>query len=150
MARTFSPYASTYSFADYLVLVDGFPATGHADGDGFSFARNKDNTVLKKGVDGTGVFEESQDKSGVIKLRLMAHSPMIDYLEAFRQANEAGGYIQHVVKIAGPAVALLATGCKIKRLPDMAFGESVPVVEYEFLCNELNAKLSGLIPTAVT
>ena len=82
---------ASYSFKDVVVLVDGIPITGFADGDdAITVERNEDGYTLLIGADGDAVAMKNANRSGIATLRLLQSSSSNAVLSAILKVQDAG------------------------------------------------------------
>lgn len=81
----------TYAFEKVVVLVDGVPITGVADGDdGITVERNREVYSTLIGADGDACAMKSADRSGVATIKLLQTSPSNLFLTAKLKLQDAG------------------------------------------------------------
>lgn len=135
-----------YSFLTQVVLVNGVPLTGWADGDDvIKIVRRNDGAMDKVGADGKMAVAISADKSGEITFKLMATSPSNKYLNGLC-ALQQGGPATFV-----PVTVLfqdtyrrdegLAAAGYIKKLAEVERGTNVPTQEWTIVCERLDLLL---------
>lgn len=135
--------ASSYSAANVSLTYLGKAIVGFADGDDAIVAERSVVTMSKiVGMQGDAVFSQSADRSGTIKLKLLQNSSANEFLTAKAAANEAGALVSGpmICTEVGSDSGFTANKCIIEGAPKISRGAGHNVVEWSFLCADLNLK----------
>lgn len=130
---------TTYDPSKVSVIVGSQPVTGYADGDFVSVERSEESFSLLVGADGETTRAKNANKSGKIKITLMASSASNDYLSALQAADELGGNSPFPILIkdnSGKSLYTAATAW-ISKPASGTFGKEAGKREWEIATDEL-------------
>jgi hypothetical protein len=116
----------SFSFKDVVVLFNGIPLTGFADGpDAIVIERNVDAYRLLIGADGDAVALKSANRSGVATLRFLQTSSSNAVLTAALKVQDAGllSPASFAVKDSNSQDLVLAEGAFPAGPPSLAYGD---------------------------
>jgi len=132
----------TYAVEDVLVIVNGIPISGMAEG--VKVKRSTDAFTKKIGVDGTGARAKSPDKSGEIEITLLGTSKSNDYLNGIAALDEITGLgvASAMIKDLRGSTNLLAE-CWVKKLPDLDLGLEVPAKRWLLDATSITGAIGG-------
>lgn len=125
-----------YAFEDVLVLIDGVPITGWADGDDvISVARDVDTYSKLVGAAGDVALLKNADRSGVATLRLLQTSNANKILTAKVKLQDSGviSPFPFSVKDLNGDDLVLAEQAVVKVVPEMRFGTGHNEREWQLL-----------------
>ena len=114
--------------------VDGVPVIGLWEGDNaISIAPGEDEGAHLIGADGSSVWSQFADRSGVITLRLQPASPTNKQLAAKKLRQEAGVPISFPVSFfnAGGGEVGVATDCFVMTAATVELGKNATVREWK-------------------
>ena len=137
---------STYSAAAVNVIYAGHLMTGFGEGDSvIEVARTKDSIQMTTGIKGDGVLSQSTDKSGKIKIKLLAGSATNKFLSDKANASDAGSLFSGDITISetGTDAGVIAEKCVIVKVPDFTRGAVAQELEWEFYSQNINIKHSS-------
>lgn len=123
-----------YSAANNILLVNGIEITGFDEGDDvIKGERTKDSASDKVGVDGEMSVSYTQDKSGMVTIRLMSTSDSNGFLMAIVNAAENGAFVPVNVMFKNTNNGEVLGGSQgyIKRPPNISRGENVTAQEWQ-------------------
>ena len=127
---------STYSALNGNLNWLGVNFTGYADGDdAIVVERNTPNMTQTVGMQGDGVYTQSSDKSGTIKVKLLPNSSMNSFLTNKQQASETGVVASAplIYTEVGSASKFTAHKAVIEGAPTLTRGAGHNIVEWTFL-----------------
>lgn len=132
---------ATYNPKDIQVSVDGVPVTGYSDGtDVIQVVYDNDFVGDQVGVTGEGAFVEHNDRRATITLKLLATSLMNDVMSALVAGNVE--FAISGVDTRGTTV-FAGAACRVRKLPDVAFGNEIGEREWNIRCLELIENVGG-------
>ena len=118
-----------YDPASVVVLFNGIPLSGYADGTFISASQNTPAFTLFVGTSGEAARALTNNQSGTIQVTLQQTSTSNDVLSAFHAADlvaPAGVSIAAVlVKDLNGSTLMLATTSWITKFPDVSFSRGV-------------------------
>jgi hypothetical protein len=149
-----TPLAQPISFTNTVLVVNGVPITGFADGDdAISFKRLTDSASHKIGADGLMMVSLSADRSGEVDIKLFKTSLSNAYLNGLLAAQESPGGVAFV-PIYVTALDVLrqdmgvGSAGYLKKVPDLQFGEHGTVQQWSIIVQNLtNTFGTGIIAT---
>lgn len=126
----------SYSPNEIVVLVNGSPLSGFADGDMVTFDFDTPAATVKQGTDGqTAVSVIKGQRQGKLKIRLMQTSMANNYLAQllFAQQNVTGTFAAvSVMNMLGAELIQMPRGV-IGKEPARAYGAEVGTSEWELV-----------------
>ncbi len=137
MVRTYDPSMA-------VLVVNGIPIGGYADGTGIKVSRSNDAYSKVTGMDGVTSRAKSVDRSGEIVITLAQTSPSNDVLSALAALDEAqntGVVAVIITDLSGRSVYSSAKAW-IRKPADAEFGKEISNREWTLDCAEL-AVFSG-------
>ena len=112
------------------LIVNGITITGFADGSMISVERNEDSIVPHVGTKGEVSVAESADESGEITINLASTSPQVQYfVQLSKQKGDDADFSVSIVNMNTNGVSLSSNDCRVKKLPQIEFGDEVDEVE---------------------
>lgn len=126
--------SQTYDPKRVVVTFGVTPLDGFADGDAIMVEFNAPGTTTKVGIAGEYAFNESADRSGLVRLRLMQTSGTNALLAALYAAGNLPLPIS--VTSLSSAELFVAAKAKIQRIPNKAFGAEVGAREWVLVFGE--------------
>lgn len=114
---------ATYDPAQVAVIVGGFSMQGYVKGSFVTVDRNENAFNLYVGADGEGARAKSNNKSGLITIRLMQTSDSNDILSGFAKADE-------VANAGTTPVLIKDNNGKTLCACETAWVQKVPAVDY--------------------
>jgi hypothetical protein len=138
----------TYSFLNTVVLVNGVPLTGWAEGDDvIKIERLNDGAMHKVGADGHMAVAISADRSGQFTFKLMQTSNSNKYLNSLLLLQEAGPDTFVPVNVLFQDTYRQDTGGGtvgyIKKMPDVERGVNVSEQEWMVVVERLDMLLGA-------
>lgn len=141
-----------YSFKNCVLLVNGIPIEGFAEGDDVIVGKRlNDPFSHKMGADGKMTVAQSADKSGEIVIKLMQGSKGSSTLGLLFNLLEAGRIDAVAVMYVNTKSGESCTGVHgyIKRPADMSRGAGVNSEEWAIDVENYNAFFSELAPLGI-
>ena len=129
------------------LIVNGITITGFADGSMISVERNEDSIVPHVGTKGEVSVAESADESGEITINLASTSPQVQYfVQLSKQKGDDADFSVSIVNMNTNGVSLSSNDCRVKKLPQIEFGDEVDEVEIVLFAGHKTVKsFSSLI-----
>ena len=110
-----------YSQNRHVIIVDGVPLVGFADGDFMQVKIDGNAAQRTKGGDGPAM-NISVHGGGQVTLSLLPTSPAIGALYALRDAQAASPRLFSIVLLTGVEEVITAGGCAFGDMPQFASG----------------------------
>ena len=146
MAATSSRGGSTtFDLNQTTLIVNNVALNGFGDSDVMAIARNSDDYSQTVGADGEVVQSALNDRSGTITISLLYGSrhnaTLMDLVKADRANN--GGFTNLDWTDKRGLSTVSARG-RVMRVPDYTIGREAGVLEWAFLCPDIDADWQGL------
>jgi hypothetical protein len=129
-----------YAQQRHIVIVNGIPYTGFADGDFLEVEQKGNAAEVTEGADGPSMnFSVAQ--GGSITLKLMPTSPLLGALYGLRDAQQSSPSLFSIIVMTGVEEVIRAKGCAFGTLPSLQTGGPKQAAR-TFLFNCLEIQLS--------
>jgi hypothetical protein len=117
----------TYSASQVIIIVNGVPMTGYADGDFCKVEYTADPFKMYIGADGSTARSRNADHSGSIEITLMQTSPSNDILSAQAEADWllGIGVGSAMVKDLKGSAIWSAMECWVRKPSPTAYGKEI-------------------------
>lgn len=125
---------NTYSAEKVLVLVAGLPVQGLDADNAIEIAFDSEGITAKTGIKGETAYSKPAVRSGKITVRLMATAAENTLL---RQYVKTELPVPIAVTDTGNGETYLCADARIAREPNAAFGATVGMREWVFVCAKL-------------
>lgn len=145
----------TYDPKGVLVIVNGIPLYGFADGTFIRVERDDDMFTKVVGADGMTSRAKSNNKGGKITITLKQTSPSNDVLSGIALADEMtnAGVVPIMIKEMSkpvPSQSLAVSGFGwVQKQPVMEYGKEITNREWIFDCADLEIVTLGVPPAGV-
>jgi hypothetical protein len=110
-----------YSQARHVLIIDGVPMEGFAEGDHMQIKLDGNAAARTMGGDGPAM-NISVAQGGKLTLSLQPVSPVLGTLYALREEQQANPRLFSVVLMTGVEEVITASGCAFGDLPQFATG----------------------------
>ena len=131
-----------YSQNRHVVVINGVPLSGFADGDYMEFEKEGNEAARTHGGDGPSM-SVSTDQGGKITVGLMPTSPSLGMLYSLREAQQANPAYFNVQLITGVEEVVMASGCMFGKLPAaQTGGPTQRARQFAIECLDLKMDLS--------
>lgn len=127
----------TYNAKQVVLTFGVLVLDGLGTGDAINVEFNNPGATAKVGVAGEAAFSESNDNSGMVKVKTMATAGVNRALTALYNAGNLP--LPLSVTDISTGETLVAAKAKIRKLPNRPYGAEVPEREWEFVCLEMVA-----------
>lgn len=137
---------ATYAFKDVVVLVNGVPITGFADGnDAITVERDRDAFSKLVGADGDVMAIRSADRSGMATLKLLQSSISNAYLTTLIKVQDAGllAPVSFSVKDANGLDLILAEAAFVAGPPRAIYGAEHNAREWKIVLASVDIFMAG-------
>ena len=135
----------TYDSNQTTLIINNVAITGYGDTDTFAISRNSDDYSGVAGADGEYTYSALNDRSGTITVSLSygsrANRTMMELVNSDRSNNGGVTDITFTDKRGGSVAT--ARG-RVQRVPDATIGREVGVMDWVFLCADIDATWIGL------
>lgn len=142
MLNHFDPKLVVVNFAGQRLLM-------LAEGQHITAERDEDAYAKTVGTGGDVIRSRNNNRSGSVKLSIMASSPSNDFLSAMARADElggAGGGGLDIADLNGTTV-VTAPQAWVKKIPGLVVAKDAADMtrEWEFDCAELDIFIGGFV-----
>lgn len=123
----------TFDFSECIVTIDGVVLTGHGEGDVITIERGSPLYTKKVGASGSVARSRSSDRSGTIKLKVMATAAINDVLSAIIATDErerTGLTLSFLLQDLGGTTTAAAPEAYLTAWPALNRGAEVGEVEW--------------------
>jgi hypothetical protein len=138
---------ATYAFKDVVVLVNGVPITGFADGDdAISVQRDVPAFTKRVGADGDVLALKSADRSGMATFKLLQSSLSNTTLTALLKIQDAGvlAPIAFSVKDLNGLDLVIAEAAFVEGPPTMVWGAGHNAREWKLVLASVDIFAAGV------
>lgn len=138
---------ATYAFKDVVVLVNGVPITGFADGnDAVSVERDREAFTKLVGADGDVMALRSADRSGTAMLKLLQSSISNTYLTTFLKIQDAGvlSPVPFSVKDLNGLDLVIAEAAFVAGPPKAIYGAEHNAREWKLVLSAVDIFMAGV------
>lgn len=133
------------------VVIGGHRITGRAKGTAVQVTLGAQRNTAAVGIDGTGYFIMSEDRSGSVTVLLTPESESNDVLSEMLLVDEVtpGGVKQSlVVEDANGRTVIASPSAKIAKLPDAAWSDAADTRAWTFVFTQAFGRVGGMPTTA--
>lgn len=125
---------TTYDAGQLAIVFAGVPASGFADGEFITCARNEPAFELEIGADGEGVRSKTNNRSGQMTLTLIQGSAVNDLLSQIANVDEnspnGDGIGPFLVKDNSGRTIITASAAWIRERPEVSFARESSAREW--------------------
>ncbi|MEE9374560.1 MAG: phage protein [Saprospiraceae bacterium] len=134
-----------YDPKKFVFSFFGTPIVGYADGTGIEFTRDRDMFTKVVGMQGSGTFVKSNDKSGTFTITLQQSSPSNDQLSAIALLDETAnaGVGGVLLKDALGATAISSAEARIMKFPDFTVATDLSNNAWGIACLDVDVFIAG-------
>lgn len=138
---------ATYDPGRVILIWNGIPISGFADGTFIEAERSEDAFKLTVGADGTGARTRSRNKSGSVSITLLQSAAVNDSLSAQALLDEltGGGAGSLLIKDLLGTTLVEADSSWIRKLPKVDFGKDLGERQWVFDCEKLSMLAGGAL-----
>ena len=135
----------TYDPKKVILLVNGTPIGGFADGTFIKAARSNDMFSKVSGADGEVTRVKSNDLSGEVVITLAQSSPSNDVLSALALKDELSntGVVPVSIADSSGRSVFVSAFAWVRKQPDSEFSKDVSNREWTFDCANLSMVTGG-------
>lgn len=133
-----------YAQNRHVLIIDGVPMSGFADGDYIDVDIEGNAAERTKGGDGPAM-NLAVAQGGKISVKLLPTSPALGTLYAIRDAQKLTPRLFGIVLVSGVEEVINAAGCAFGKLP--AFSTGGPTMQargFDFECLEIKLDTSAV------
>lgn len=128
----------TYNAKQVVITFGVLVLDGLGTGDAINVEFNNPGASVKVGIAGEAAFQESNDNSGVVKVKTLATAAGVN--RSLAALYNAGNLpLPLSVTDISTGETLVSAKAKIRKLPNRPYGAEVPEREWEFVCLEMVA-----------
>jgi len=138
------PRINLYHQGRHVLIVDGAPLSGFADGDFIQVKEDGNAAQRTMGGDGPAM-NISVAQGGQITIGLMPTSPVIGVMYALREAQRATPRLFSIILMTGTEEVVNAAGCGFADLPQwQTGGDKQQARQFAFECLQIRQDTSAL------
>lgn len=121
---------AVHNFKHTQVIVAGNIITGYGDGDAISAEPNEDKWTQTVGADGNVTYNESNNETATLTLKLKPESASVPVLQQLYKSGESFDFMIHDTELN---VRVTGEDCRIQKWPTFSRAEEVEAREIVIL-----------------